>query len=183
MTGEFPTQRVNNAENVSIWWRHQSWLSSGCHFHCILCFRSVDECAIMTPLPGCYGGADRQLVRWWRCPHSNSVCRLRHGGSKDLVMWTLGNKWWNTFFVLMSISRCNTTSFREIPIRNITYIHGNVIMDVAGTPAKSQWGSYWFLHKGPVMQSFDVFFWCAPVSTEGGFAGDSRRHDAHMTSL
>ena len=24
MTGEFPTQRANNAENVSIWWRHHA---------------------------------------------------------------------------------------------------------------------------------------------------------------
>ena len=25
VTGEFPTQRASNAENVSIWWRHQMW--------------------------------------------------------------------------------------------------------------------------------------------------------------
>ena len=36
VTGEFPTQRVSNAENVSIWWRHHvknAWISSqlGCH--------------------------------------------------------------------------------------------------------------------------------------------------------
>ena len=24
-TGEFPTQRASNAENVSIWWRHHEW--------------------------------------------------------------------------------------------------------------------------------------------------------------
>ena len=25
VTGEFPTQRASNAENVSIWWRHHVW--------------------------------------------------------------------------------------------------------------------------------------------------------------
>ena len=25
MTVEFPTQKANNAENVSIWWRHHAW--------------------------------------------------------------------------------------------------------------------------------------------------------------
>ena len=29
VTGEFPTQRVSNAENVSIWWRHHvKWVSA-----------------------------------------------------------------------------------------------------------------------------------------------------------
>ena len=29
MTGEFPTQRASNAENVSIWWRHHGNISFG----------------------------------------------------------------------------------------------------------------------------------------------------------
>ena len=32
-TGEFPTQRASNAENVSIWWRHHA-LSDGCNEIC-----------------------------------------------------------------------------------------------------------------------------------------------------
>ena len=31
-TGDFPTQRASNAENVSIWWRHHAWhLTVLCH--------------------------------------------------------------------------------------------------------------------------------------------------------
>ena len=30
VTGEFPAQRVNNAENVSIWWHHHALNLSGC---------------------------------------------------------------------------------------------------------------------------------------------------------
>ena len=26
VTGEFPTQRASNSENVSIWWRHHDWI-------------------------------------------------------------------------------------------------------------------------------------------------------------
>ena len=29
VTGELPTQRDSNAENVSIWWRHHTWASGG----------------------------------------------------------------------------------------------------------------------------------------------------------
>ena len=29
VTGEFPTQRVSNAQNVSIWWRHHVWSLRG----------------------------------------------------------------------------------------------------------------------------------------------------------
>ena len=29
-TGEFPTQRASNAENISIWWRHHALIIQGC---------------------------------------------------------------------------------------------------------------------------------------------------------
>ena len=31
VTGEFPSQRASNVENVSIWWRHPVWISSSWH--------------------------------------------------------------------------------------------------------------------------------------------------------
>ena len=40
-TGEFPTQRVSNAENVSIWWRH----------HAISCFPLCKVCVLSLPHP------------------------------------------------------------------------------------------------------------------------------------
>ena len=33
VTGEFPAQRASNAEDVSIWWRHQAARQIGCNFH------------------------------------------------------------------------------------------------------------------------------------------------------
>ena len=33
VTGEFPTQRASNAENVSIWWRHHAAPYTGCQSH------------------------------------------------------------------------------------------------------------------------------------------------------
>ena len=33
MTGDFPAQRANNAENVSIWWRHHVLLASQIWWH------------------------------------------------------------------------------------------------------------------------------------------------------
>ena len=34
VTGEFPTQRASNAENVSIWWRHHGMMVADCNVAC-----------------------------------------------------------------------------------------------------------------------------------------------------
>ena len=36
VTGEFPTQRASNAENVSIWWRHHGFILLEVHAFCML---------------------------------------------------------------------------------------------------------------------------------------------------
>ena len=36
VTGEFPAQRANNAENVSIWWRHHAFVRLGSEHRCLI---------------------------------------------------------------------------------------------------------------------------------------------------
>ena len=46
VTGEFPTQRASNAENVSIWWRHHDLLYPGMPLYLLLislCRRSMSR--------------------------------------------------------------------------------------------------------------------------------------------
>ena len=43
VTGEFPTQRASNAENVSIWWRHHTIWSS-CHNWVSACWLLMTLC-------------------------------------------------------------------------------------------------------------------------------------------
>ena len=51
-TGEFPTQRASNAENVSIWWRHHGLTRPPCFNLCLteglLCNEMILEWALVT---------------------------------------------------------------------------------------------------------------------------------------
>ena len=46
VTGEFPVQRANGAENVSIWWRHHAW-------------------NFQVPVPCIYGGSNFVITMSW----------------------------------------------------------------------------------------------------------------------
>ena len=52
LTGEFPSQRASNAENVSIWWRHHEYLLSPTQY--ILSAQSLQEILKYVPWVGVY---------------------------------------------------------------------------------------------------------------------------------
>ena len=54
VTGEFPSQRASNAENVSIWWRHNKTYEIE-DTHIPICTKSFIYCHITeTKMPCCY---------------------------------------------------------------------------------------------------------------------------------
>ena len=68
VTGEFPAQRASNAENVSIWWRHQSsWLRG--------IYPSLQLSTILQPL-----GAVRRFGNHW-FPYRWRVRTITHSAS------------------------------------------------------------------------------------------------------
>ena len=53
VTGEFPTQRISNAENISIWWRHHD---SNTLFY----FSEIKQCITVVMMTSSKG-----YVTWW----------------------------------------------------------------------------------------------------------------------
>ena len=77
-TGEFPAQRANNAENVSIWWRHHVH-QKGDVWYMVICFRNAHLTMLIskyTMMHRCWrrfpsghyirdNAMRRQIDEWW----------------------------------------------------------------------------------------------------------------------
>ena len=73
LTGEFSAQRVSNAENVSIWWRHHAFLPLYCEWKCQTHRKSPKFTKMTTSW---YGNAFvREIHHRWMVvsPHKGSV--------------------------------------------------------------------------------------------------------------
>ena len=66
VTGEFPAQKASNAENVSIWWRHQAQLEwRKFYVFCISGKRMPNSgCALLNILSICYNSC-AVGIHWW----------------------------------------------------------------------------------------------------------------------
>ena len=101
VTGEFPTQRTNDAENVSIWWRHHVeqvmaifWDDGENAMHCGILWWSIASCTSSTPM--WHSDATWHRSSW---PTLVRVMACRLFGAKSLpelwwliIDWTTKNK-------------------------------------------------------------------------------------------
>ena len=91
VTGEFPTQRASNAENVSIWWRH--------HVAALLLRWQQAAAWLPISLSSTYSAWDREVVYIL----SNMIPEILAGLSRDGGCWCpvatffLNEKSWNSF--------------------------------------------------------------------------------------
>ena len=78
VTGEFPSQRVSNAENVSIWWRHREPVWSG--FNVLQ--RSTDVHAIVLQMPHMETVVTHAMGQTYWKQYSLKTIEVRHALSK-----------------------------------------------------------------------------------------------------
>ena len=93
VTGEFPTQRASNTENVSIWWRHHDYRHRHCHiavviaivmqlswlwyFHYLICqYHCSQILAIGKPHHYMTGGVSWFKSRWRNFQICKSLCSV-----------------------------------------------------------------------------------------------------------
>ena len=62
-TGQFPTQRASNAENVSIWWRrHHGW----CQFYCLPLSQTLQRPFSSPQVSESFNDSTMLITKWWR---------------------------------------------------------------------------------------------------------------------
>ena len=103
-TGEFPAQMASNAENVSIWWRHHSWLALTLLAVQEICYRipsipndtsvpGVISLAVKLPAPDWLEVVGSVLFRsagWCRSVSSRMVSMLAITVGGGMCLWDLG---------------------------------------------------------------------------------------------
>ena len=86
-TGEFPTQRASNAENVSIWWRHHGINTRS--FAIWVCGLQYQASCCLVLDPCCAGHLTHQSSKmsYWKISRSLDAMRLGIKTTASLWIW------------------------------------------------------------------------------------------------
>ena len=118
VTGEFPAQRASNAENVSIWWRHQAQLEwRKFDVFCISGKRMPNSRCILLNILLIYYNHCPAGIHWWP---TTSRCNGISGNDNRVQCITVPIlvKWQSAILTKKSIERQGKTNgiFTRVPV-------------------------------------------------------------------